>query len=160
MTSEEIRKEFYALYTMMASSENVAFMHTFGNVHKEMMEWFIQNKPEYAQEWLDKLESIKWKNYLTPKEAEGIVAGMRPKAPWSRDVWRQAMEQHNYPIEKEPCYNRCALWTTMNMIMSDSGETLQKYVEGDDLFSLVYSLAVDKLTDQDEVFSIRRYFGF
>ena len=85
MTAEEMRQEFGSLYQMMANSQEVAYMRTFGNVHKEMMEWFIQNKPDLAQEWIWKLEPIKWKNYLTPKEAETIVSNMNPKAPWSRE---------------------------------------------------------------------------
>jgi hypothetical protein len=48
MTQEEMRKEFYALYNMMANSEKVEFMHVFGKVQKEMMEWFIVNKPVEA----------------------------------------------------------------------------------------------------------------
>lgn len=83
---------------------------------------------------------------------------MEPKAPWTRDQWKAAMEQHGFETEKQPCYNKCALWATMNMIMSDSSETLGKYVENGNLFKLVYELAVDKLTDKDKVFSIRRYF--
>ena len=47
----------------------------------------------------------------------------------------------------------------MNMIMSDSGSTLTRYVESDNLFNAVYDLAVDKLTDTDKVFNIRRYFS-
>lgn len=159
MTSEEMKNEFVILYNIMANSKNVAYMRIFGQVHKEMMLWFIQNKPDAAAEWLGKLESIRWKNYLTPKEAEKIVAGMNPKAPWSREQWRQAMEQAGYALEKEPCYNSCALWVTMNMIMSDSGDTLKKYVENGNQFKLVYDLAVDKLTDADGMFSIRNYFG-
>ena len=154
-----MRKEFAALYELMANSKNVSYMHAFGMVHKEMMEWFIANKPDLAQEWLDKLESIRWKNYLTPKEAEKIVTEMEPKAPWTRDQWKSAMEQHGYELEKQPCYNKCALWTTMNMIMSDSSATLGKYVENGNIFKLVYDLAVDKLTDKDMVFSVRRYFS-
>jgi len=153
-----MRSEFHSLYDMMASSQNVAFMHVFGMVHKEMMEWFIQNKPELAQEWLEKLESIKWKNYLTAKEAEKIVAGMEPKAPWSRDQWKAEMARHGFELEKEPCYNRCALWVAMNMIMSDSATTLGRYVDEESMFQLVHDLAVDKLTDKDAVFDIRRYF--
>lgn len=159
MTQEELRKEFTALYNQMANSHEVSFMRTFGNVHKEMMDWMIANKPDLAQEWLDKLASIKWKNYLTPKEAEKIVSSMNPKAPWSREVWKQAMEQAGYDLEFEPCYNRCALWVTMNMIMSDSSETLTKYVDGENIFSIVYDLAVDKLTDKDMAFNIRHYFN-
>jgi len=159
MTQEEMKNEFTALYNMMASSQEVAFMRTFGNVHKEMMDWFIANKPEVAQEWIEKLESIRWKNYLTPKEAEKIVAGMTPKAPWSREQWKQAMEQSGFDLECEPYYNRCALWVTMNMLMSDSSETMSKYVDSANLFSLVHDLAVDKLMDKDKVFNIRRYFN-
>ena len=159
MTPEEMRNEFYALYNMMANSHDAAYMHVFGEVHKEMMEWMIANKPDAAKEWLDKLESIKWDNYLTPKEAEKIVAEMKPAAPWSRDKWRDAMAQYDYDMEDEPCYNSCALWVTMNMIMSDSAETLSKYVGSDKLFSAVYDLAIDKLCDEDKKFSIRHYFS-
>lgn len=159
MTQEEMRKEFEALYTMMANSHDVSFMHTFGQVHREMMEWMIQNKPTEAQEWLDKLESIKWRNYVTPKEAETIVAEMQPKSPWSREQWRQAMEQHGYDMEKEPYYNSCAMWVVMCMEMSDSSDTLEKYVEKERVFDAVHDLAVDKLIDEDGVFSLRRYFN-
>lgn len=139
--------------------QNVEFMRTFGNVHREMMEWFIVNKPDLAQEWLDKLESIRWKNYLTPEEAEKIVAGMKPDAPWPRDKWNAAMAQHGFDTEREPAYNSCALWTEMNKIMSDSSDTIAKYIEEDKLFEFIYSLAVDNLTDKDGVYNIRTYFG-
>ena len=159
MTTEEMKNEFHALYNMMANSNNVAFMHVFGQVHKEMFEWFLINKPDLAQEWLDKLESIRWKNYVTPKEADKIISAMNPKAPWTREQWKAAMENHGYDLEREPCYNRCALMVTMQMIMSDSSETLSKYVESDKLFDAVYHLAVDKLTDKDSRFNIRTYFS-
>jgi len=159
MNQEEMKKEFDALYDMMANSNKVENMHVFGLVHKEMMDWFIANKPELAQEWLEKLQSIKWKNYLTPKEAEKIVESMNPQAPWNRDQWRAAMKEHGFDLDKEPYYNRCALWVTMNMKMSDSGETLAKYIAGDKLFEAVYHLAVDALTDKDGRFSVRKYFS-
>ena len=144
---------------MMANSDEVSHMRTFGNVHKEMMEWMIANRPEAAQEWIEKLESIRWKNYLTPKEADTIVNNMIPKAPWSRDQWKAAIEQNGYELEKEPCYNSCALYVAMNMIMSDSSHTIAKYVDNGDLFKIVHDLAVDKLTDKDEAFNIRKYFN-
>lgn len=159
MTQEEMKKEFHALYDLMANSNKVEYMRTFGNVHKEMMEWFIQNKPEMAMEWLEKLESIRWNNYLTQKEALHIVSKMEPKAPWSYEQWASVMERHGYPLEKEPCYNRYALYTTMNMIMSDSSETIAVYVDEVNVFKLVHDLAVDKLADLDEKFNVRHYFG-
>ena len=153
-----MRNEFLSLYNMMAESEDVSNMHTFGNVHKEMMDWFIQNKPDLAQEWLGKLDSIRWNNFLTQQEAESIVSKMEPKAPWSREQWRNAMDEHGYETEDEPYYNSCSLWVTMDMIMSDSSDTIGKYVSTDRLFDFVYDLAVDKLTDEDSVFAVRKYF--
>lgn len=153
-----MRNEFLSLYNMMAESEDVSNMHTFGNVHKEMMDWFIQNKPDLAQEWLGKLDSIRWNNFLTQQEAESIVSKMEPKAPWSREQWRNAMDEHGYETEDEPYYNSCSLWVTMDMIMSDSSDTIGKYVSPDRLFDFVYDLAVDKLTDEDSVFAVRKYF--
>jgi hypothetical protein len=135
-------------------------MHVFGNVHKEMMEWFIVNKPDLAQEWLDKLESIRWCQYLTPKEADKIIAGMDPKAPWSREQWKNAMESFGLPLEEQPCYNKCALYVTMSMIMSDSSKTLSKYAaDSNAMFEFVHALALDKLKDVDKRFDIRHYFN-
>lgn len=159
MTPQELKEKYEELYQYMAASKKPANMKTFGKVMNEMMDWLIANKADAAQEWVEKLESIKWKNYLTPKEADKIVASMEPKAPWARDQWKAAMEQHGYPLEEEPYYNRCALYTAMNMVMSDSGETLKKYVNDADMFKAVYDLAVDKLKDRDNKFHIRHYFG-
>ena len=160
MTAEEMRTEFRALYNMMASSNKVENMHVFGNVHKEMMEWFIVNKPDLAQEWLDKLESIRWCQYLTPKEADKIIAGMDPKAPWTREQWKNAMESFGLPLEEQPCYNKCALYVTMSMIMSDSSKTLSKYAaDSNAMFEFVHALALDKLKDVDKRFDIRHYFN-
>jgi len=155
-----MRNEFRALYNMMASSNKIENMHVFGNVHKEMMEWFIVNKPDLAQEWLDKLESIRWCQYLTPKEADKITAGMDPKAPWSREQWKSAMESFGLPLEEQPCYNKCALYATMSMIMSDSSKTLSKYAaDSNAMFEFVHALALDKLKDVDKRFDIRHYFN-
>lgn len=155
-----MRNEFRALYNMMAGSNKVENMHVFGNVHKEMMEWFIVNKPDLAQEWLDKLESIRWCQYLTPKEADKIIAGMDPKAPWSREQWKNAMESFGLPLEEQPCYNKCALYVTMSMIMSDSSKTLSKYAaDSNAMFEFVHALALDKLKDVDKRFDIRHYFN-
>ena len=129
MSPEEMKKEFDALYNTMANSKNVSFMHIFGKVHKEMMNWMIANKPDLAQEWIEKLESIRWNNYLTVKEAESIVDKMKPEAPWTREKWKQAMEQNELDLECEPDYNKCALFVTMSMIMSDSKETIEKCKE-------------------------------
>jgi hypothetical protein len=143
----------------MAQSKDPENMKKFGEVMCKMMDWMIQNKPDAAAEWINELESIKWDNYLTPKEAEAIVSAMNPQRPWSRDQWKMLMEQHGYALEEEPYYNRCALYVTMCMIHSDSAETLKRFSSGNDLLEVIHALAIDKLKDRDGNFSVRRYFG-
>ena len=166
MTTEEMKKEFYELYDMMAMSHDVKNMEVFGNVHKEMMDWMIQNKPELALEWIGKLESIKWNNYLTQKEAEAIIAKMVPSAPWKYEVWKNAMQSLNLPLEEEPHYNSFALWVEMNKQYSDHAETIARDILKKPLADIpteqvvngMYSLALDVLKDRDKVYSIRQYF--
>jgi hypothetical protein len=159
MNAQELREEYRSLYEHMAQSKNPDNMKAFGHVMNEMMDWMVMNKPEAAQEWIEKLQAIKWKNYLTAKEADAIVSAMEPKAPWSREQWKAAMEQNGFALEKEPCYNRCALYATMNMLMSDSSDTFNKYIADEELFAVVHDLAVDKLTDKDMRFKVREYFS-
>ena len=165
MNAQELKDKYTMLYDYMASSKNPSYMMTFGKVMNEMMDWMIQNKPDLAQDMIEKLCAIKWHNYLTPKEAEKIVANMHPKAPWSRDVWKNAMVSFDLPLEDEPYYNTCALWTTMNMVYSDSSESIADIIgkplaeiPAEQMVKAVYTLAVDKLTDEDGMFKIRKYF--
>lgn len=164
-TPEQMKEQFNELYNLMAASNNVAFMRTFGNVHKEMINWFITNKPDLAEEWLCKLESIKWKQYLSPKEAEKIVAGMDPKAPWSKDVWKTTMESFGLPLEEIPYYNSCALWTEMNKIYSDFGDEIAALLgkplspNDKDIISASYKMALKNLKDKDHIYNIRYYFS-
>ena len=159
MNANELREKYYELYDYMAQSKDPKNMKAFGHTMNEMMDWLIANKPDAAQAWIEKLESIKWRNYLSPSEADKIVAAMEPKAPWTREQWMQAMQNAGFELEEWPYYNRCALFTTMEMIMSDSSATLSKYVEGDKMFEAVHALAIDKLKDPDKQFSIRSYFN-
>jgi hypothetical protein len=166
MTQEEMTKEFYALYNMMANSQNPSYMHVFGMATQEMFKWFVANKPELAQEWLEKLESIRWHQYLSQKEAEKIVDGMVPKAPWKRDVWKQAMTQLDLPMEEEPYYNSCALWTEMNKQYSDHAQTIADNILKKPLAEIpaeqivpgIRAMALDLLKDKDHVYNIREYF--
>ena len=132
-----------------------------------MMDWFIANKPDLAQEWLDKLESIKWHQYLTRKEAENIVARMNPSAPWKYDVWQAAMTKLGIAMEEQPYYNAYALWCEMNKQYSDHAESLSEKVwkkplstiPAEEIVPAIHALAVDVLRDKDGVYDIRSYFG-
>ena len=164
MTSEEMKKRYDALYEYMAQSQDPKNMKAFGCVMKEMMDWMIQNKPDVAQEMIDSLEAIKWKQYLTPKEAEKIVAGMDPAGPWSREAWKKAMESLGLPLEEAPYYNRCALWVEINKIYSDFGEEIASLIgkpldpADKDIITACYRMALKNLRDKDGVYDIRKYF--
>jgi hypothetical protein len=166
MTQAEIKDKYTMLYDYMATSQKPEYMKAFGHAMNEMMDWFIINKPEAAQEWVEQLCAIKWHNYLTTKEAEAIVSKMNPKAPWSRDVWNKAMDSFGIPTEESPYYNSCALWVVMNMVYSDSAQTIAKLMEASlaeipqqQLVKAVHAFALDKLKDTDGVFNVRKYFG-
>lgn len=165
MTQEEMKKEFNELYDMMAMSHDVNDMRTFGNVHKKMFDWAVANKSDMALEWLEELESIRWKQYLTAKEAQKIVDGMNPKAPWTRDAWKNAMTQLGLSMEEEPYYNPCALWTEMNKMYSDFGEEIAALLgkplnpTDTDIISACYKMALKTLKDRDGVYCIRKYFS-
>lgn len=159
MNQEEMKEKYWSLYEYMANSKKPENMKIFGVVMTSMVMDMIASSPSKAEEYIDRLEAVKWKNFLTAKEADTIVDSMNPKAPWGREQWKAAMTNAGYEMEKWPCYNKWALFATMNMIMSDSSNTLTKYVDNEHLFKFVHDLAVDKLTDQDEKFNVRVYFG-
>ena len=166
MSAEELKKEYHSLYEYMAMSQEPEYMKLFGSVMTEMFNWYAANKPDAAEEWLGKLEAIRWDNYLTHKEAERIVADMQPKAPWNLDVWKGAMKSLGLDTEDNPCYNCYALWVAMNMVYSDHGESIANIIgmplqeiKPEIIVPAVHSLAVDLLCDEDSRFSIRRYFG-
>ena len=163
-TAQELKDRYDGLYDYMASSRDPKNMKAFGCVMNEMMDWMIQYKPDVAEEMVDQLEAIRWHQYLTPKEAERIVAGMDPKAPWGRDAWKSAMESFGLPLEEAPYYNRCALWTEMNKIYSDFGEEIASLLgkplspTDKEIISACYKMALKNLKDKDGVYDIRKYF--
>jgi hypothetical protein len=164
MNSTELKDRYTGLYDYMAQSRDPKNMKAFGCVMNEMMDYLVANKPDVAEEMIDKLEAIKWHQYLTPKEAEKIVAGMEPKAPWSREVWKNAMESFGLPLEEAPYYNRCALWVEMNKIYSDFGTEIAALIgkslsaSDKDIISACYKMALKNLKDKDGIYDIRKYF--
>lgn len=161
------KEQYDNLYRRMATSGKPEYMKVFGSVMNEMMEWMIFNKPDLAETMVGKLESINWKNYLTPQEAEAIVANMRPAAIWPMDAWRMAMESMGIDLEEEPYYNKCALWVEMNKQYSDHADTIATTILQEPLgdipderiILMIRALAIDVLKDKDGNYSIRRYFN-
>ena len=165
MNTTDLKDHYTALYDYMAQSRDPKNMKAFGTVMTQMMDVMIQKMPAEAEDMIDKLESIKWHQYLTPKEAQKIVDGMDPKAPWSRDQWKAAMESFGLPLEEPPYYNRCALWTEMSKMYSDFGDEIAALLgkplapTDKDIIAACYKMALKTLKDKDGVYDIRRYFG-
>jgi len=148
----------------MAASKDPKNMKAFGHVMTEMMDFMLAKMPSEAEEMIDKLEAIKWHQYLTPKEAEKIVSGMDPSAPWKRDQWKSAMEGFGLPLEDAPFYNSSALWVEMNKMYSDFGEEIAALLgkpltpTDKDIISACYKMALKTLRDKDGIYNIRSYF--
>lgn len=161
----DYKKKFDELYNYIVASRDTRKMKMLGWVMKAMMYDTIDAHPQKAEEYLAILESVKWDNFLTNKEADTIVAAMSPAPKWTRQQWLKTMEQMNLEPEKVYCYNRCALYVTMCMVDSDDGETIAMMMGKSgvatndmDYFAAVHKFAMNKLCDRDGVFNIRRYF--
>lgn len=160
-----MKEEFLELYNYIINSKDEGKMHVLGQITKSMMNRFIDSYPQWAREYLDALQSVKWHNYLTQKEAEQIVSNMIPKPAWNHTMWEGMMTNAGFVWNDEPYYNSEALYVTMSMIYSDSSETLMSLMgltdqnnSRDVLFKAIYKLALDKLTDKDRMFNVREYF--
>lgn len=166
MEAKEIMSKFDELYGMMASSANVKYMHTFGDTMRCMMQNMASKHPELAQEYIEKLCAIKWKNYLTKNEALDIIGKMNPEATWNMQTWINAMTGLGLATEEKPYYNDYALYVAMNQVVSDHGCTIAKILGKEDvkdidtehLVKYAHSLALDLLKDKDGVYNIREYF--
>ena len=160
-----MKEEFKELYDLIIHSNDESKMHVLGHVTKSMMRKFIDNYPQQAREYLDILQSVKWHNYITEKEAEMIVDDMKPSPAWTHVAWQGLMTNLGLPMSEEPYYNENALCVTMCMISSDSGDTIvsEMNLNGvnpnrEAVFKFIYKLALDKLKDKDGKFNIREYF--
>lgn len=165
MEQKEIMSHFERLYTKMATSNNPKYMAVFGSTMKSMMKDMATWNPEIAQDYLDKLEAIEWNNYLSKKEAIAIVGNMEPKRYLDTSDWEQWMKAQNISMEEMPYYNKWALYTTMNMVYSDSAHSIAKLkgksvpeISKEEMLPSLHLFALDKLKDEDGVFNIRTYF--
>lgn len=166
ITKESMMELFDKLYMKMSVSKNIDDMRLFGRVMREAMEELAVSRPERAEELLDELCAVNWKNYLTRKEADAIIAHMDPQPKWNREQLIRLLNDKGLPLEEEPFYNEQALYVEVSKVCSDSGVTLAELlysgdepVESELLAIACYKLALDHLKDKDGVYNIRKYFG-
>lgn len=162
---ENLKQRYTDAYDFMARSSDTDNMMLFGKVLTEMMDWMIVNKPVYAMELIEKLESVRWKNYLTQKEADAIVEKMEPQPSISKNEWVRMMSKMEFDLFEEPYYNCWALYATMMMKDSDCRTSIAKLmgkapgeIAPEEMIEATHLLAIDVLKDKDGRFDVRKYF--
>lgn len=167
----EILERYEELYEDMANSGNKDKMMAFGEAERCMFKKLAKEHPAMAQMWLDKLEAMHWKNYLSKAEAEEIAGKLvnqngRVGAHWGYESFKAAVESLGGKTFEKPYYNCYALWITANMIYSDHansvaedmGMSSPEAVPNEKMALSMYKKAVEKLKDVDRPKFVRDYF--
>ena len=161
---EDYIKRYDELYHEMATAKDPKKMMTFGEAEQWVFHMVADKHPDLAEKWLSKLESGKWNNYLSHKEAIEVVDrlqnqdGMRGPH-WSYETFKSAVESLNGKLHDEPYYNCYALWATANMLYSDHHKSTSEFVPKDQEPKFFYLMAVEQLKDPDRPKFAREYFG-
>ena len=156
----------------MATSGNKDKMTAFGEAERNIFHKIAKEHPAIAQMWVDKLEAMHWKNYLSKQEAEEITSKLinqngRIGAHWNYDTFKNAVESLGGKVYEKPFYNCYALYATANMIYSDHAQSVAEdmgyptpeAVPNEKMALSMYHKAVEKLKDVDRPKFIREYFG-
>jgi len=168
MTAEELYQQFFNRYKGIIQGRTEEDMIRLGTMTQRVMQWLCVYEPDIAAQAiaiLDGEDSQQCHNYLSGHEASEIVRQMEPQPQWSLRQVLDMLGNAGYATDDPPYFNNYALATTMCMILSDSGQTLQRIIgspshpaTSEELLASVYQLAVDKLKDNDGKFNIRKYF--
>lgn len=150
------------LYAIMANSGDPAKMHIFGEAEKWAFEQINRTNPDMAKKWLDRIEAVKWDNYLCEASAMAIVSKFVNQdgtmgAKWNYQQVMDAVRAAGGNESEQPYYNSWALFVVMNWIASNSWKTLSTLTTEDKMPGVVYALALDYLKDPDEQHFIQRY---
>ena len=168
---EDILERYEELYEDMATSGNKDKMTAFGEAEQWAFRKMNEISPKDAQCWLDKLEAMHWKNYLSKHEADEIAAKLinqngRIGAHWGYDTFKGAVESLGGKMAEKPFYNCYALWVTANMIYSDHAQSVAEdmgypnpeAVPNEKMALSMYRKAVEQLKDVDRPKFVREYF--
>jgi len=138
----------------------------FYSVSKDMFVHFCESHPDLAKKYLDKLEGMKYRQFVCYDEACKIVSSMQPAAKWSHDKLLELLEELELD-EKEDCnFNYCALWVVMSSVYSDHATTIAHAVgvktaaevQDDVMVNICYDMSIDLLNDRDCRYDVRNYF--
>lgn len=156
------QEKYDELYAIMANSGEPAKMHIFGEAEKWAFEQMNRTNPDMAKKWLDRIEAVKWDNYLCEASAMAIVSKFVNQdgtmgAKWNYQQVMDAVRAAGGNESEQPYYNSWALFVVMNWIASNSWKTLSTLTTEDKMPGVVYALALDYLKDPDEQHFIQRY---
>lgn len=156
------QEKYDELYAIMANSGDPAKMHIFGEAEKWAFEQMNRTNPDMAKKWLDRIEAVKWDNYLCEASAMSIVSKFVNQdgtqgAKWNYQQVMDAVRAAGGNESEQPYYNSWALFVVMNWIASNSWKTLSTLTTEDKMPGVVYALALDYLKDPDEPHFIQRY---
>ena len=167
----EILERYEELYEDMATSGNKDKMTAFGDAERWAFKRMNEISPKDAQCWLDKLEAMHWKNYLSKHEADEITSKLinqngRIGAHWGYETFKNAVESLGGKVYEKPFYNCYALWVTANMIYSDHAQSVAEdmgmsspeAVPNEKMALSMYKKAVEQLKDVDRPKFVREYF--
>lgn len=171
MTKDDMMNRYMALYNDMAGSGDPRKMHIFGDAEKWAFRQMIDKDLTIAAQWVEKLEAIKWNNYLTAVEAKTICGKLVNQdgttgGRWAMDVAVQKIERLGGKPCLPPYYNTPALVTVMNMLYSDHAQSVAEDMgykfpseaPDDKMVLSFYRKAVEKLCDVDREKFVREYF--
>lgn len=138
-----------------------------GGMLRKAFSLLAETSPAKATEFLECYEGVEtYNNYLSESEAKSIVKSFinydkSSGAKWSADELFEVVGELNGHPDKEPYYNKWALYAVMNMQHSDHGKVIDKWVNGDEdkYVEFCYDLSISQLMDADRPRFVRAYFG-
>lgn len=171
MKMEDLIKKYDELYNNMAMSKDVKRMRAFGEAEMWAYHQVAEHHPEVAKEWLERIKSNMWNNYLSEEQARELAAkivnqdgSMGPK--WTMDMFTTAVIKLGGKMEDEPYYNRWALWLVANAHYSDFAKSTAEDmgyrsvidVPSERMALSMYRKAVESLKDIDRPHYIKNYY--
>ena len=167
MNKEDILRKFDYLLDKTISKQDKEEMEISRAMFKKAVCVIASYDLNKAEEFVECFEgNVKYNNYLTKTETEKIVEefinenGTRG-AKWSIDEFLDTIKTFGGVEDKEPYYNKYALYVTANKFASDHDSVIAKWTENDRLkyVQLCYELGVTQLEDKDKASWVRWYFG-
>lgn len=170
-TKDEMIDRYHHLYDKMKENKDPKNMKIFGEAEKWVFKQVVALHPDIAENWLSHLEAICLDNYLSETEGNNISKRTVNQDGskgfhWTHDAFMKLVNGFDGECNKEPQYNCCALWVTANNIYSDHAKSIAEdmgykslsEVPDERIARSFYNKAIERLTDADGGYNIRKYF--